>query len=86
MNGKDHCFCTLALGKRYRDMALGIAGSLEEYCRGVRLVVLTDRPGDFAGSGNVRAFKHRQTGVLHPYQDKRFVLMRGLEAADTAIF
>ena len=53
---KYYCFCALALSKRYIEMAIQVAGSIEEFLPGTKLVVLTDRPKQFAGVKNVMAY------------------------------
>ncbi|MBD3296789.1 MAG: hypothetical protein GF392_05420 [Candidatus Omnitrophica bacterium] len=83
---EDLCFCTLALGGRYREMARAAADGLKKFFPGVELVILTDSPGYFSGCGNVRAYRHRQTGILHPYQDKRFAIQKALSLHGTVIF
>jgi hypothetical protein len=82
---KDFCFATLALGKKYRYLALLLAEDLEKYSPNTSFVILTDNPREFSGRSNVLAFKHRQQGVKC-WHDKRFVLAKALELFDTCIF
>ncbi|MBE9177976.1 hypothetical protein IQ268_05180 [Oculatella sp. LEGE 06141] len=79
------CFCTLALGKKYRSLALLLAGDLETYSPGKALVVLTDDPSHFQPCSNVLAFKHSQQGVTC-YHDKRFVIQTALSHFEACIF
>ena len=72
---KDFCFATLALGKKYRVLALLLAEDLEKYSPNTSFVILTDNPREFSGRSNVLAFKHRQQGVKC-WHDKRFVLAK----------
>jgi hypothetical protein len=81
----NYCFCTLALGKRYRDMAGELACDIEKHAPGIKFVVLTDKPADLAGYGNVLAFKHSQQGIFSCYNDKRFVIEKALSLFNTAI-
>jgi hypothetical protein len=83
---KDFCFCTLALGKRYRIMARQLAKDIEKYYPETKFVVLTDAPKDFMENKNVLAFKHKQRGIWACYNDKRFVLEKALDIFNAAIF
>ncbi len=40
----DFCFCTLAIGTRYRQHALLLAEDLEQYAPKPPFIVLTDKP------------------------------------------
>ncbi|MGV0027485.1 hypothetical protein [Phormidesmis priestleyi] len=82
---KDFCFCTLALGKKYRILAKQLAENLSTYSPETSLVVLSDRPQDFQNCQNVLAFKHHQQGVLYCFNDKRFVLAKALEYFEAAV-
>jgi hypothetical protein len=79
------CFCSLALGKKYRQLALLLAKDIEKYSPKTSFVVLTDNPSDFSKQLNVIAFKHRQTGV-GCYHDKRFVIAKALSMFNSCIF
>ncbi|HBE17923.1 MAG TPA: hypothetical protein DEG17_17660 [Cyanobacteria bacterium UBA11149] len=82
---KDFCFCTLALRQKYRLLAKQLAEDLDTYSPGTSLVVGTDEPEDFREQKNVLAFEHLQKGILHCYNDKRFVLEKALSKFQTAI-
>ncbi len=82
---KTLCFCTLALGNKYRLLAKQLAGDLQKYSPGNPLVVGTDEPKDFSGFSNVIAFLHRKQGILHCYHDKRFVIEKALSMFAVAI-
>ena len=82
---KNFCFCTLAMGERYRAMAGQLARDLEGNFPGGAFIVLTDEPRYFKGHSNVVAFKHRQRGVFSCYNDKRFVMAKALSLYRTAI-
>ncbi|MHC5831119.1 MAG: hypothetical protein ACYT04_87945, partial [Nostoc sp.] len=56
----DICFCSLALGKRYRSHAFLLAQDIEKYSPGIYLIVLTNKPQEFKKYPNVLAFKHEQ--------------------------
>ncbi|MDF5720711.1 MAG: hypothetical protein PUP91_09540, partial [Rhizonema sp. PD37] len=83
---KDFCFCTLALGKKYRIFSQQLAEDLAERFPGVFLVIYTDEPKDFHNNSNVLAYKHNQQGVLFCYHDKRFPLAKALSKFRVAIF
>lgn len=82
---QNFCFCTLAFGKRYCDLALLLAKDIEKYSPGVYFVVLTDKPDEFRNYSNVRAFKHQATSIKF-YHDKRFVIAKSLSMFDSCIF
>jgi len=81
----EFCFCSLALGQKYRSLALLLAKDIEKYSPHTSFIVLTDHPSDFNQQSNVRAFKHRQQGVLC-YHDKRFVIAKALSMFNSCIF
>ncbi|BAY48227.1 hypothetical protein SAMD00079811_58480 [Scytonema sp. HK-05] len=83
---KDFCFCTLALGKKYRLLAQQLAKDLEENSPGTSIVIYTDEPEDFKSYGNTLAYKHQQQGILLCYHDKRFVLAKALSIFHAAIY
>lgn len=82
---KNYCFCSLAVGKRYRLHAQMLAEDLQKHAPGIPFVVLTDKPKDFRDLDNVQAYPHRLQSVKG-YHDKRFVLEKALERFDTCIF
>jgi len=82
---QQFCFSTLALGQRYRSMARDLAGDIETYFPGIALVVFTDKTLDFKGQPNVISFKHRQQGIQHCYNDKRFLLEKSLSLFPSAV-
>lgn len=79
------CFCTLALGEKYRLLAKQLSLDLAKYAPGTFLVVGTEKPNFFESSPNVYAFLFKQKGILHCYHDKRFVLEKALSQSSTAI-
>ncbi|MBV6628287.1 MAG: hypothetical protein KI793_36100 [Rivularia sp. (in: Bacteria)] len=83
--GKEYCFCTLAVGKRYRTHAKILAKDIQEQASGITFVVLTDEPDDFEEYSHVIAIKHRLQSVKG-YHDKRFVIEKSLEKFDTCVF
>ncbi|WP_341526206.1 hypothetical protein WKK05_27150 [Nostoc sp. UHCC 0302] len=82
---QSFCFCSLALGKRYRSHAFLLAQDIEQHSPGTSLIILTDKPQEFFKYPNVLAFKHRQQS-LGCYHDKRFVIAKALSLFDTCIF
>ena len=83
---KDFCFCTLALGHRYRLMAQKLAEDLVKYAPHTQLIIYTDYPKDFSNNSNVVAFKHTQQSTLRCVNDKRFLLQKSLSIYPAAIF
>lgn len=79
------CFCTLALGERYRSHAFLLAQDIEKYSPGTPLIILTDEPQVFSNYSNVLTFKHQQKSI-GCYHDKKFVIARALSIFDTCIF
>ncbi|NER01469.1 MAG: hypothetical protein F6K17_01900 [Okeania sp. SIO3C4] len=82
---KDFCFCTLALGQRYRDISKELAKDLETNAPGTSLVIYTEKPNDFSSYKNVIAFKHYQQGILHCYNDKKFLCQKAISLFPVAI-
>lgn len=79
------CFCTLAMGQRYRAMAIELAADIAQNAPAATLVVYTDDPSDFQAIANIRAFRHQQQGILHCYHDKLFLLDQALSLYPVAI-
>lgn len=92
------CFCTLAIHAPYRRRARLLCADAP----GVRWVVLTDEPEEFAGLP-IRALRHAPTGPMAvdylsrlpptgegrgaaAYHDKRFALLAALEDSETALY
>jgi hypothetical protein len=78
------CFCTLAIGKRYRLSAQDLAQDIATFTH-YPLVVLTDRPEDFAHYPHVLAFKHQQQSITCCH-DKLYALEKALFLSDTCIY
>ncbi|MBD2778464.1 hypothetical protein [Iningainema tapete] len=83
---KDFCFCTLALGKKYRLLAQQLAQDLANNVTDTFLVIYTDDTQDFSSYTNVLAYQHKQQGILNCYNDKRLVLAKALEKFNAAVF
>ncbi|RCJ18955.1 hypothetical protein A6S26_27730 [Nostoc sp. ATCC 43529] len=82
---KDFCFCTLALGERYRSHAFLLAEDIEKHSPGTKFVILTDKPHKFNKYSHVLAFPHQQQSI-GCYHDKRFVIAKALSLFHTCIF
>ncbi len=80
-----YCFCTLALGANYCNLALELAKDLKQYSPTIPLVILTDRPQKFSQVTNVLAFPHRQQSI-GCYHDKRFAIAKALSLFNSCIF
>ena len=85
ISNTTYCFCTLALGQNYRNLALTLAQDLAQYAPSIQIVILTDRPQAFQHCPNVLAFEHQQQ-TLGCYHDKQFVLKRSLSLFEACIF
>lgn len=82
---QSFCFCTLAIGKRYRDLASLLAKDIEKYSPDTCFIILTDKPDEFSNFSNIEAFKHHSTSVKF-YHDKRFVVAKALSMFNSCIF
>ncbi|KAM3096453.1 hypothetical protein ACKFKG_10625 [Phormidesmis sp. 146-35] len=85
VESSNFCFCSLAISKPYRDLAIELAKDLEKYAPAIRFIILTDQPKAFSHQKNVLAFHHQQQGVKC-YHDKRFAIAKGLSLFETCIF
>ena len=84
-NIRDHyCFCTLALGERYCELAIQLAKDLAHNSPSAPFFVLTDRPEKFVGIKNTIVVKHRKKSV-EGYNDKLCVVNKALALFDTCI-
>ncbi len=82
---KNFCFCTLALGERYRSYAFLLAEDIEKHSPGTKFLILTDKPQKFSHYSHVLAFPHQQQSI-GCYHDKRFVIAKALSLFHTCIF
>jgi hypothetical protein len=82
----NFCFATLALGFPYQEMAIKLAEDLANSSPGTLLFVATDAPARFRTCVNVRSRLHRQTGLFHCLNDKRFPVLWALDESDRAVF
>lgn len=81
----EFCFCTLAIGHRYRTHAKLLAQDLQKYFPDTTLCILTDRPAEFKAFPHVLVFKHHPQSVK-VYHDKRFVLKKALSLFECCMF
>lgn len=82
---KDFCFCTLALGEKYRRLVKQLAQDIQQYSPGTSLVVYTDLPEDLRDQNNILAYPHQSQGVLYCFHDRRFVIEKALSLFRVAI-
>ncbi len=82
---KHYCFCTLAIGRRYRTHAKMLAEDMQRYAPTAAFILLSDKPDEFKQYPNVRAFSHRIQSVKG-YHDKRFVIEKALSLYESCIF
>ncbi|MEH2410396.1 hypothetical protein [Nostoc sp.] len=83
-NLQQFCFCTLAIGAKYRKLAVDLAADLEKFSS-QPLLILTDKPQDFNQSSQLLVFKHSQQSV-GCYHDKRYVIAKALSLYDACVF
>jgi hypothetical protein len=74
----NYCFSMLALMPKYQLLAKSFAKDLEEHSPDIMVVIGTDNPNVFQNCRNVFAFKLIRQGILHCYNDKRFVIEKAL--------
>ncbi len=82
---EPYCFCTLAVGDRYRQHAALLAQDLLLHAPHVPLLLLSDQPDDFKEFPNVQGVIHHLQSVKG-YHDKRFVLMAALDRFESCLF
>lgn len=81
----DFCFCTIASGAPYREMALNLARDLREHAPGKQLYVYSDAPRAFHREENVVAFKYRQQSIARCSNDRRLLLASALVDYPTVV-
>lgn len=79
------CVGVLAVGSRYRAHAQLLLGDLQQQAPTVPVVLLSDRPADFAGYAQVRAVRHQLQSVKG-YHDKRYVLEQALAEFQSCLY
>lgn len=79
------CFCSLALGDRYRSHAIMLAKDLQKYAPKHIFFVLTDDPTAFQNLSNTIALKHYQKSI-GCYHDKREVIKQALNKFESCLF
>lgn len=77
---------TLALGDQFVTHAILLANDLHTYHPNNKFFVLTDKPEVFVGFNNVVVLPHKFSGVRRCYHDKRFVIEKMLQQADSCLF
>ncbi len=81
----DICVTTLAIGKKYRQLANLLAQDLLKLSPGTPFVILTDNPDDFSALRNVIPIQHKikSIGIYH---DKLYCLEQSLKNFNCCIF
>lgn len=82
---KSVCFSVLAFKPLYQYLAKDLAADIARVSPETFVVVGTDNPKFFSECNNVIAFRLKKKGVLHCYNDKRFVIERALQQFKTVI-
>ena len=82
---KSICFSVLAFKPKYQRLAKRLATDVARVSPNTVLVIGTDNPNAFDKCNNVRAFKLKKQGILHCYNDKRFVIEKALQQFKTVI-
>ena len=84
-NTPNFCFCTLAIGEEYRNLALLLAKDLEIHAPNCQLLILTDNQPWFVRQPNILALPYQpQSCTVH--NDKRLVLVEALSRYESCIF
>ncbi|TVQ42944.1 MAG: hypothetical protein EA365_13895 [Gloeocapsa sp. DLM2.Bin57] len=81
----NFCFCTLAIGSRYINLALLLADDLAKYSPEINFIVLTDNPKQFKNKPNVIPYLHYPQSCKF-YNDKRFVIAKSLNLYESCIY
>ena len=79
------CFSVLAFKPKYQRLAKRLAADVARVSPKTVLVIGTDHPKAFDECSNVCAFKLKKQGILHCYNDKRFVIEKALQQFKTVI-
>lgn len=79
------CFCTLAVGDRYRAHVKMLAQDIQTHMPSTTLCILSDQPEQFKNFPHVLVFKHHLQSVKG-YHDKRFVLEKALSLFESCMF
>lgn len=79
------CFCTLAVGDRYRAHVKMLAQDIQTHMPSTTLCILSDQPEQFKDFPHVLVFKHHLQSVKG-YHDKRFVLEKALSLFESCMF
>lgn len=79
------CFCTLAVGDRYRAHVKMLAQDIQTHMPSTTLCILSDQPEQFKNFPHVLVFKHHLQSVKG-YHDKRFVLEKALSLFESYMF
>ena len=82
---QSFCFCTLAVGRRYRTHARQLAEDIQKYAPGAYFFILTDKPAEFSVFPHVLAYKHQLESV-RGYHDKRIVIEKAITKFETCLF
>jgi glycosyltransferase involved in cell wall biosynthesis len=84
-SSQDYCFCTLAIGKGYRDFAMDLINDLKVYAPRKKIVILSDRISDFKSIESVLAFQYKPESVYF-YFEKAAAIKKALELYEHCIF
>ena len=82
---KSICFSVLAFQPKYQQLAKKLAADIARVSPDTILVIGTDNPQAFDKCSNVNAFMLKKAGILHCYNDKRFVIEKALQQFKTVI-
>ncbi|MGY6529765.1 MAG: hypothetical protein ACXITR_07520 [Cyanobacterium sp.] len=82
---QNYCFCTLAVGEKYRKLALLLAKDIDKYAPRIKFVVLTDKSNFFQNQKNIIAKQYTPISIKL-YNDKRLVIEESLKIFNSCIF
>ena len=82
---QNYCFCTLAVGEQYRQLASLLAEDIQKHAPNKKLFILTDKAHFFRNHNNVIAHNYKPISVKL-YNDKRLVIQYCLEKFESCIY
>ena len=82
---QNYCFCTLAIGHKYRQLASLLAEDIRKYAPSKKLFILTDKAEFFKNYDNVITQNYKPVSVKF-YNDKRLVIQYCLEQFESCVY
>ena len=82
---QNYCFCTLAIGHKYRQLASLLAEDIRKYAPNKKFFILTDKAEFFKNYDNVITQNYKPISVKF-YNDKRLVIQYCLEQFESCVY